>query len=140
MRTLKLLGATLVVLGAANLIVAAPWDRADRKINGYSQGRVSQRSYSYSPSAVAAPSVGVSAVAPSAVAAPAPVRPAAPAVQSPATRAPTSTSVVQNQVRSYRRYSYPSGGTYYNYNNNVSRGRQPFYMRADSKVLGRQGW
>ncbi|HWC90716.1 MAG TPA: hypothetical protein VG433_13700 [Pirellulales bacterium] len=67
----------------------------------------------------------------------------------PANVAPTNratnqpaTNYVQPQTRGYRSYSYQPAQPSYGYRNNYSTRtrRVPFYMRADSKVLGREGY
>ncbi|HEX3658424.1 MAG TPA: hypothetical protein VHV55_21720 [Pirellulales bacterium] len=131
--------------------------------------RRSTRAYSYSPPTSTAPAAAT-AVAPTTVVRPqmaqAPVAAQAPATRQmqsvaprtqpgavvtapPANVAPTNrttnqpaTNYVQPQTRGYRSYSYQPAQPSYGYRNNYSTRprRVPFYMRADSKVLGREGY
>jgi hypothetical protein len=136
----------------AGTLQAAPWEHAGSKIqteNNYNgnqassnQTRRSTRAYSYSPAtANAAPTVAQPrAMAPAAVAPR--VQASAPMTVAPTTVAPRqpATTYAPRQARGYRSYSYqPSTTNGYNYNTR-SRARIPSYLRADSKVLGRQGY
>ena len=143
----------------AGTLQAAPWERAGSKIqpdNSSSQSRRSTRAYSYSPPAAGAATTVAQPVVPlTAPARPAAQAPAAQRVQIVAPRAqpapvagaaPTTvvprqpaTTYAPNQSRGYRSYSYqPSTGNRYN-TRLRTRSRVPFYMRADSKIMGREG-
>jgi len=162
---------------AGPLQAAAPWERADSKIQGYNadQVRRSTRAYSYTPRAatttappvaVQRPAIQTPASTQAAVAAQAPVtrQTPVPATRPMQTLAPRTqpapittvppTSVVPRsrgatlpatnnappQTRGYRSYSYQPEPSYgYRRNTRMRSNRVPFYMRADSKVLGREG-
>jgi len=133
--------ASGLLLIAATL-QAAPWERAGSKIQtdnntntNTTQSRRSTRAYSYSPTAAAAPTL---AQPQAAVQAPMAQRAQTVAPMTVAPRQP-ATTYTPNQARGYRSYSYqPSYGNGYD-DNARTRTRVPFYMRADSKVMGREG-
>ncbi|HEY5312423.1 MAG TPA: hypothetical protein VIK18_07875 [Pirellulales bacterium] len=159
------LGLAVALLLVAGTLQAAPWERADSKIQGYNiqtnnpaPVRRSTRAYSYSPQAATttAPTTAIqlpAAQAPVAVQVPAtrPVQSVAPRTQSgavvtvpPSAVAPTNppaTNYAPAPTRGYRSYSYqpaqPSPGYRNNYRARTR--RTPFYMRADSKIMGREG-
>lgn len=138
---LLVLAATLMI--ASGVLAADPWTRADSKIQGNDytnqtiQVRRSTRAYSYSPP-VAAPVAPVRAQAttsaPAAQPTPAPANRAVQA--SPSVPVRPTTNYTQPQARSYRSYSYQPGmrGVTPTRNRSV-----PFYLRADSKIQGREG-
>ena len=128
----------------AGTLQAAPWERASSKIQtdtSAAQSRRSSRAYSYNPAATStAPTLAQPQAAvrtPMAQTVVPRIQPAPSANLAPTTVAPRqpTTTYAPNQVRSYRSNSYQPS----NSSGTTARTRLPFFMRADSKVMGREG-